>query len=182
MRLLLSGCYKPYRVDLLLRAFVLVRDRIPDYQLVFAGPDEGMQSDLTEIARQADLAERVHFLGFISGQDKAAAYQMARLLVVPSRQEAMSIVALEGGICGTAVMLTDQCGFGEITSIDPALEVPASVAGLAEGLVHLLNEPGLLDRIAPAIRNFVSNGYTWQSIVVRYLDLYKGILKTPAGK
>ena len=168
--------------DLLLRAFVSIHERIPDYQLVFAGPDEGMQSALIEMAHQEGIAERVHFLGFISDNDKSAAYQVAHLLVVPSRQEAMSIVALEAGINGTPVMLTDQCGFGEIKSIDPGLEVPANVAGVADGLIRLLTEPGLLDRVAPSLQNFVSQRYAWHSVVARYLKLYERILNSSTSR
>lgn len=168
--------------DLLLQAFASIQEHIPDYQLVFAGPDEGMQAALIEMAQQTGIAERVHFLGFVSGNDKSAAYQLAHLLVVPSRQEAMSIVALEAGISGTPVMLTDQCGFDEIKSIEPGLVVPANVAGIADGLIHLLVEPGLLDRIAPSLQDFVLQRYTWHSIVARYLNLYGSILSSSARK
>ena len=168
--------------DLLLRAFASIQEHIPDYQLVFAGPDEGMQSALIEIAQQEGISERVHFIGFVSGNDKSAAYQLACLLVVPSRQEAMSIVALEAVISGTPVMLTDQCGFDELKSIEPGLVVPASVAGIADGLIHLLTEPGLLDRISPPLQNFVLQRYTWHSIVARYLNFYGSILSSSASK
>jgi glycosyltransferase involved in cell wall biosynthesis len=168
--------------DLLLRAFASIQDLIPDYHLVFAGPDEGMQSTLTEMARQEGSVERVHFLGFVSGNGKLAAYQSARLLVVPSRHEAMSIVALEAVISGTPVMLTNQCGFDELKSIEPGLVVPASVAGIADGLIHLLTEPGLLDQISPSLQNFVLQRYTWHSIVARYLNFYGSILSSSASK
>jgi len=161
---------------LLLQAFALVHDRIPDYQLVFAGPDEGMQSDLVDIAKQEGISDRVHFLGFVSGNDKAAAYHMASLLVVPSRQEAMSIVALEAGVCGTPIMLTDQCGFGEIKSIHPGLEVSADITGIADGLISILREPDLLKRLAISFQELVIQKYTWNSIVHNYLDLYRKIL------
>ena len=168
--------------DLLLRAFALVRDRISDYQLVFAGPDEGMQSALVEMAKQEGVIDRVHFLGFVSGNDKSAAYHMASLLVVPSRQEAMSIVALEAGICGTPVLLTDQCGFGEIKTINPGLEVPASPNGIADGLVRLLAKPDELKEISFAFEKFVSERYSWNFIVERYLNLYKDLLEISDGK
>ena len=162
--------------DLLLQAFALVHDRIPDYQLVFAGPDEGMQSDLVDIAKQEGISNRVHFLGFVSGTDKAAAYHMASLLVVSSRQEAMSIVALEAGVCGIPVMLTDQCGFGEVKSIHTGLEVSADITGIADGLISILSEPDLLKNLAISFQELVIEKYTWHSIVHNYLDLYRKIL------
>jgi glycosyltransferase involved in cell wall biosynthesis len=168
--------------DLLLQAFALVRDQIPAHHLVFTGPDEGMRAGLEEAARQAGIEERVHFLGFIAGNDKAAAYQAANLLVVPSRQEAMSIVVLEAGICRVPVMLTDQCGFSEITAINPALETPATVQGIAEGLAHLLLTPGLLEQTAEKLQELVQQKYTWPHVVRQYLNLYRTILQTSPGQ
>ncbi len=162
--------------DLLLQAFALIKDRISGFHLAFAGPDEGMQDGLIEFARQNELADRVHFLGFVSGHDKVAAYRAATLLAVPSRQEAMSIVALEAGICGKPVLVTDQCGFGEIKSISSALETTADAAGIAAGLESVITEPGMLERLGPLFRDFVMQRYTWDSVVAEYLKLYKNIL------
>ena len=168
--------------DLLLQAFILVKDIVTDYQLVFAGPDEGMQSELVEMARQEGVIDRVHFLGYVGGNDKSAAYHMASLLVIPSRQEAMSIVALEAAICGTPVLLTDQCGFSEIKTIDSGLEVPANPIDIANGLVKLLSNPESLKKISLNFEKFVSERYSWDFIVDIYLDLYRNLLGISDGK
>lgn len=162
--------------DLLLNAFVLLKDRLIDHHLVFAGPDEGMQAGLLALAFKNGIADRVHFLGFVGGNEKVAAYYSALLLVVPSRQEAMSIVALEAGVCGKPVLLTDQCGFGEVKTVHPDLEVAASAPHIAEGVIRLVEPFGLLDRLGPAFQAFVMQRYTWDSIVADYLELYKNIL------
>ena len=165
--------------DLLLQAFILVKDIISDHQLVFAGPDEGMQSELVEMAKKGGVIDRVNFLGYVGGNDKSAAYHMASLLVIPSRQEAMSIVALEAAICGTLVLLTDQCGFSEIKSIDPFLEIPASPSGIADGLVRLLAKPNELKALSIAFENFVSVRYSWYYIIEIYIELYQKIINAP---
>lgn len=162
--------------DLLLESFILARSSFPDFHLVFAGPDGGMQLNLQKIAEQNGVSGFVHFLGHVAGTDRTAAYRMASLLVVPSRQEAMSIVAIEAGICGVPVLLTDQCGFGEIQSIDTRLEVQASVSGIAGGLTSLLAEPATLQELSPAWSSFVERKYSWPSLVSKYLKLYQQIL------
>lgn len=162
--------------DLLLQAFIQARSRLPGFHLVFAGPDGGMLALLNEIVEREGVTEYVHFLGYVSGEDKSAAYRSAKLLVVPSRQEAMSIVALEAGICGTPVLLTDQCGFSDVCLLDARLEVPATVAGLAEGLTNLLSDPEVLEKVTPVWRDFVAKRYAWNVIVSSYLTLYSGIL------
>jgi glycosyltransferase involved in cell wall biosynthesis len=168
--------------DLLLQAFLTARLAFPRHHLVFAGPDGGMLDSLRETVDQAGLLGIVHFLGYVGGADKTAAYRMASLLVVPSRHEAMSIVAIEAGICGVPVLLTDQCGFGEIRSVDARLETPASVEGIADGLTRLLEGPDVLAAISPAWLNFVKGRYSWSSLIHEYLVLYKSILDLAANK
>jgi glycosyltransferase involved in cell wall biosynthesis len=162
--------------DLLLQAFLVARHSFPEHHLVFVGPDGGMLASLRENVEQAGVGGVVHFLGYVGGTDKSAAYHMASLLVVPSRQEAMSIVAIEAGICGVPVLLTDQCGFGEICSVDARLEVPASITGIASGLTSLFTDSGCLEKIAPVWSSFVDYKYSWSSLAPKYIQLYQDIL------
>lgn len=162
--------------DLLLEAFALVVDRLPAHQLIFAGPDGGMLTDLRLRTEELGLGHRVHFLGHVEGAAKSGAYRCAHLLVVPSRQEAMSIVALEAGICGTPVLLTDQCGFSDISKIDTRLEVSATAEAIAEGMVSLLTDPVVLENISTVWKYFVMTNYAWEVIAPRYLCLYRKIL------
>ena len=166
--------------DLLLEAFIKVRDNLLGAHLVFAGPDGGMLEALKNTVRQSGISEFVHFLGFIDGLERVAAYRMASLLVVPSRQEAMSIVAVEAGFCGTPVLLTDQCGFGEIKSIDTRLEVPATACGIAQGLINVMSDINVLAEIAPVWTKFVKQQYSWPLLVTKYFRLYRTILETKA--
>ena len=84
--------------DLILTAFCNVNEQLASYHLVFAGPDEDMLSCLQRTVSRHQLENRVHFLGYLEGPDKSRAYAAAEFLVIPSRREAMSIVALEAGI------------------------------------------------------------------------------------
>jgi len=162
--------------DLLLQAFIRARHQLPSFHLVFVGPDGGMLSQLKIAVLNEGISDRVHFLGYLSGSDKAAAYRCARMLVVPSRQEAMSIVAIEAGICGTPVLITDQCGFDEVLEIDRRWVVSATVSGLAEGLCVLLRDDHSLTQVFEPWKKFVAQRYSWEKIVSKYVDLYNGIL------
>lgn len=187
--------------DLLLEAFLAVRRKFPECQLAFAGPDGGMLNGLRELAASTAApasisvpgstpatpangriaeAGRIHFLGWIGGDDRSRAYHAADLLVIPSRQEAMSIVVLEAGICGTPVLLTDQCGFDDVEQAGGGLVVPATSAGLEAGLSRLLAAPDQLPGMGRQLQRFVQSRFCWGSIVQRYLDLY-GPLVRKAG-
>jgi glycosyltransferase involved in cell wall biosynthesis len=163
--------------DLLLQAFCGLRGRLGEMHLVFAGPDEGLLAGMKDTIRAAAMEDYVHFVGYVGGQVKVDAYRQAEVLVVPSRQEAMSLVALEAGIQGTPVLLTDQCGFNEVAQSGGGLVVPASVEGLQEGLLQMMTQPReRLRRMGRCMREYVQAHYLWENIVCRYLDLFHRIL------
>jgi glycosyltransferase involved in cell wall biosynthesis len=161
--------------DLLLRAFCNAREDLAPYHLVFAGPDQDMSTELQTIVVQHNLGDRVHFLGFVGGQDKSRAYYAADLLVIPSRREAMSIVVLEAGITGTPVLMTDQCGFNEIDETGGGMVVPASVVGIEKGLVDMLTNALDLKVKGQNLKAFVLRHFLWDSIIDKYIQLYKGL-------
>jgi len=161
--------------DLLLRAFDVVKEELKDVHLVFVGPDGGMLTALEKMAVESSASGRIHFIGYLGGTEKSQAYHAADLLVIPSRQEAMSIVVLEAGITGTAVLLTDQCGF-EVATINGGLVVPASVNGLQKGLVKILSDHAKLKMMGTNLKKHVENHFTWDVTINKYLNLYCKIL------
>lgn len=162
--------------DLLLTAFGSIAAALPDTHLVFAGPDNGMLGTLRELTARFGIENRAHFIGPIRGEDKSRVLHAACLLVVPSRQEAMSIVALEAGACGTPVLITDQCGFDEITQSGGAIVVPADEAGLRDGLAALLDDPDKLPGMGAKLREFVLRQYLWTHTAQRYLELFSQVI------
>lgn len=161
--------------DLLLDAFVTLRDRLPGHQLVFIGVDEGMLSRLRATTRAQGLEDRVHFPGYVGGADKADAYHAADLLVIPSRYEAMSIVALEAGAAGTPVLLTDGCGFEEVGTIGGGAVTPATVAGIEAALAALLADADALAGMGRRLQAFVRAHYAWPDVADRHLALFEQV-------
>jgi glycosyltransferase involved in cell wall biosynthesis len=162
--------------DILLDAFCQGNAGWPDWHLVFAGPDGGLLDSLKRKAESGPARDRVHFVGYVGGTEKSAAYRAANLLVIPSRHEAMSIVVLEAGICGTPVLLTDQCGFDVVGRIGGGKVVPAAVDGVKAGLTELLSDPPRLPVMGDALRGYVRDHYSWNVVVRSYLDLYSTLL------
>jgi glycosyltransferase involved in cell wall biosynthesis len=157
--------------DLLLEAFLSRARSLGSVQLVFVGPDGGMRAELETRARAEGLAERVRFAGWLGGADKVAAYRAADLVVVPSRQEAMSLVALEAGACAKPVLLTDRCGFDEAGTSGGARIVGADARAIGAALAELL-ERGQLVQMGERLRNLVHSDFTWDAAVRRYAAMF----------
>lgn len=168
--------------DLLVEAFATARDVPGSYDLVLAGPDEGMGAELDRAAARHGIAARVHRAGPVHGRRKSAAFAAASLLVVPSRREAMSIVALEAGAVGTPVLLTEACGFDEVEALGGGVVVPVDAAALAAGLHRLLvaAPDAQLLGMGARLRAAVRARYTWRAAAEAYLRVYDRVLGPPA--
>jgi glycosyltransferase involved in cell wall biosynthesis len=171
--LLFLGRLSPIKgPDLLLKAFNNIQKEFQNIDLVFVGPDEGLLDDLKKLATENNLTERVHFIGYLGGNDKSNAYHSALMLVVPSRHEAMSIVALESGICGTPVLLTDQCGFDEIEKNGGGWVVSADIQDLTAGLKKALSDPEKIKQASTHIKKYTSENYSWDKATEKYFFLF----------
>jgi glycosyltransferase involved in cell wall biosynthesis len=161
--------------DLLLDAFARIREVSPAHHLVFAGPDAGMRDKLERSARAAGIAPWVHFVGYLEGVAKTSAYRAADIVVVPSRQEAMSIVALEAGACAKPVVLTDRCGFDRVEALGAGVVVPARADALAGALRGLLADPQARARMGAALFALVQQEHTWRAAARRYIEIFESI-------
>lgn len=166
--------------DLLVRAFCAARERTRGHTLVIAGPDEGMLGELRRIAEAAGASEQVRFIGYVGGSEKLQAYKAADLLVIPSRQESMSIVVLEAGRAGTPVLITDQCYFDIVEAVGGGKVVGATVEQLAEGLVELLGDEPRLARMSVKIGELTRTTFDWNVIIKQYVTLYEQVLRDHA--
>lgn len=163
--------------DLLTEAFCMMKDSFPDIHLVFIGPDEGMLNSLQKTVSECSLLDRVHFLGWVSRENKSAILHASKLLVVPSRQEAMSIVVLESGIVAKPVLITNQCGFDEVSHVRGGLIVPPTIDGIALGLKELLGPESDLDSMGSNLHQLVQNNFLWSSAAKKYESIFDQVIK-----
>jgi glycosyltransferase involved in cell wall biosynthesis len=107
--LYLSRIHPKKGIDMLIAGFAeLARDH-PDCDLVIAGPNQvGWQSDLVQQARQAGLADRIHWPGMLTGDRKWGAFHGCDAFVLPSHQENFGIVVVEALACAKPVLITDK--------------------------------------------------------------------------
>lgn len=164
--------------DMLLEAFCRCShdECMKKYHLVFAGPDEGMVNKLRRVVEASGVNDRVHFIGYIGGAEKSAAYRTADFLTIPSRQEAMSIVVLEAAITGTPVLITDKCGFDDVAAVGGGVVVPASVEGLQKGLLSMTGDPERLRIMGQNLEAYTREHFLWDHAANKYLELFSRIM------
>lgn len=162
--------------DLLIQAYLSTK-AAHHYPLVLAGPDFGMQAELEASLIGHEIAHQIHFIGFLNEAQRNEAYQHALMLVIPSRSEAMSLVALEAGITGLPVLLTNTCGFDEVQTINGGSVVEPTAAGISRGLQVMLSEIDDLTLKGQRLKSFVIDHYSWHVIVTNMVDYFEGFIQ-----
>jgi glycosyltransferase involved in cell wall biosynthesis len=167
--------------ELLLEAFACIARERPALRLVFAGPDFGMLATLQERTRQLEIADRVHFPGFVSGSERLWLLANAVCLCQPSRDEGFSLSILEAMACARPVVISERCKFPEVVRAGAGLIVPTSAAELAAALRVY---PSDLERCAAdgrAARALIERRYTWEVISRQAADMYRQAMRRDVG-
>jgi glycosyltransferase involved in cell wall biosynthesis len=124
-------------VDLLLRAVERCRNRGLRFTMLIAGAGSEAER-LARLARRLRLTE-TFFLGQQPHAALPALYNLADLVVVPSRQDALPLAALEAQACGTPLVATTVGGLPDAVAPHAGLLVPPdNVDALASAIETLL--------------------------------------------
>jgi glycosyltransferase involved in cell wall biosynthesis len=126
-------------VDILVRAFANIVEKLDDAKLVVAGPDDGYLGELKALIRALKIENKVLISGPLYGKDKLEAYIDADVYVLPSRYETFPMSVLESMACGTPIILTENCGIAEYFRDKTGLVVKTdSPSHLQEALLEML--------------------------------------------
>lgn len=142
-------------VDVLLRAASTITT---PWQMVLVGSGD-MRSAYEELARQLDIASRVHFVGSVPFEQLPDAYRAADVHVLPSinRGEAFGLVTLEAKASGVPSIVSDLPGVRTLVTpgVDGDVFPAGDVAALARELTSYLVEPSRARRCGAAARSRV---------------------------
>jgi teichuronic acid biosynthesis glycosyltransferase TuaC len=162
--------------DLLLDAFARL-SADGSLVLVIAGSGaewEALHSRVHELGQ----AERVRFVGWVTGDTRIYLLQNALCCVIPSRApEAFGLVALESYAAGCPVVAARSAGLSHLVfeGRTGLLFEPDSVDSLVSILTRMLQDPARLAAMATESRQFAAS-YDWPLIAERHLALYRSLL------
>jgi len=162
----------------LVQAFARLRVQLPDCLLVIAGPDDGELGRLQALAGRLRLRERVWFTGPLYGEDKLAAFVDADVLASPAVYEIFGLVPFEALMCGTPVVVTDDCGSGQLIGEAQAgyLVSYGDVEGLAAALLQALMNREEAIRKVTAGQAYIRERLDWDVVVTGLERLYSELL------
>ncbi|WP_020375335.1 glycosyltransferase family 4 protein [Sulfobacillus thermosulfidooxidans] len=124
------------------------------------------------IIHRHHLAERIHYHGVVTGEDKVRLFQHSHVLVLPSYSEGLPIVILEAMYAGLAVIASDV---GAISSVVPRsfLHKPGDVNKLADLLREMTVEKA--QNIGQNNRQIVEQGYLPEQVMSQLQRIYHNV-------
>ncbi len=103
--LYLSRIHPKKGCDLLIQAFAAHATANPELCLVIAGPDQsGQKEKLIAMAQRLGVADRLHWPGFLRGDQKYGAFKGAEAFVLRSHQENFGTVVVATMASGTPLL------------------------------------------------------------------------------
>ncbi|GAB4413323.1 MAG: glycosyltransferase family 4 protein [Thermodesulfovibrionales bacterium] len=166
-------------LDILIEAFERIAVQYPELRLILAGYEFDRFNKLLS-GCHSFLKGRIHYAGFVTGEDKMRLLSGAKMVVLPSRHESSPISIIEAAACGKPVIVSDipelrfvqEEGFGLCFH-------SGSKDGLAEKLRVLLGNDKMREEMGRQGREF-SRRFLWDSIATQFENVLNHVV-TPEG-
>jgi len=149
-RVVYVGRLERYKnVDVLIRAMARLAPRIPDIELVVIG-EGGDRARLEAVAREAGMAERTRFTGFIEEAERDRLLAESRVCACPSSKEGWGLTVIEANALGTPNVASDSPGLRDsVRDGETGFLVPdRDVSAFAERIGALLTDDALARRMS----------------------------------
>jgi glycosyltransferase involved in cell wall biosynthesis len=177
-RLLCLGRLAPEKgFDLALAAFGRIVHLFPQARLVIAG-DGAARSELEQQAAKEGIGHAVEFMGWVDPERVPALINRATLVVMPSREDSLPLVALEAARMARPIVATRVGGLPEIVVHQETglLVEKEDSNALADAISFLIDKPDAAVRMGKSAQRRVEAVFNWEKHVDAYDALYRRLI------
>lgn len=146
-----------------------VLSHFPEAHFIMAGSGDLVPAMIDRVA-QMRLSSRIHFTGFLKGEQIQQVWSVTDVYIMPSVSEPFGITPLEAVRAGVPVIVSNQSGVSEV--IDHALKVDFwDTDALANAIINVLRHKGLSDSLKLNGKKEIE-ALTWKPAAIRIKQLY----------
>jgi glycosyltransferase involved in cell wall biosynthesis len=144
--------------------------RLP-HRLVLVGQDTWFGGRVRAAAERSDVADRIHFTGFVNDEDLVQLYGGCDLFVFPSFYEGFGFPVLEAMACGRAVACSRCSAIPEVADAAAIFFDPHSVSDIARAMRDVLLDNELRSRMERLGQQNAAR-FSWERTARRTLEVY----------
>lgn len=174
--LFMSRLHYKKGLDYLAESFAAFTKTDTQTQLVVAGPEDGAGPGFRKQVEALGIADRVHVIGPIHGEEKRGAWVDAACFCLPSRQEGFSVAITEAIGHGVPAVVTEGCHFPEVQTQGAGRVVPLDAKQIGQALTEVMSDPALRREMGKRGRELALARYTWPKIAQQTLAVYEEAL------
>ncbi len=175
--LFLSRIHPKKGLERLIRAAGELHRGGVEFAVAIAGTGEpDYEQSLRRLADEVGVANRLHFLGLVVGEQKVSLYEAADVFVLPPSQENWGLVLTESLACGTPVVTTRGVDiWSELQSSGAAVIVDPAPEAIAAAITGLLEDPDRRRLMEQKGRAWVLEHLNVDRVTGQYERLYRRI-------
>jgi len=179
--ILFFGLIKRYKgVEYLIKAFPMVKKRLPRTKLLIAGkPNEDFSPYESLIANLGIVEDVITHLRFIPYEELVAYFCAADVVVLPYLKTYQSAVVFTAYTFGRPVITTATGGLPEAIEKGKSGYVvpPADEQTLAEAICEVLSDEPMMAQMGDYARHLAETKYSWPDIARATLKVYRSLVE-----
>jgi glycosyltransferase involved in cell wall biosynthesis len=172
--LYLGRLHKSKGIDFLISGFSSLLDHNNNVKLVVAGPDDGFYDILIQQVKNFKIDNSVIFTGPLYKNEKWEAFVDADMLIYPGILEIFGLVPFEAIMCGTPVIVTDDCGCGGIMKEEHCGFVVkfGDVNQLKDQIKKIIDNPEESSNFVANGQEYINKNLNWANLIRKFEFVY----------
>ncbi|MDI6809601.1 MAG: glycosyltransferase family 4 protein [Candidatus Eisenbacteria bacterium] len=172
------GRLRKYKgVQYLLKAMLLVKERVPDARLVVVG-NGPYKGPLVELSEKLGVLDIVSFVGQVPSDEKVRLLREAHLVVNPSPKEGWGLTVLEANACGTPVVASRSPGLIDSVrdGVSGILVEHGNIRELADAMIRIIEDKELSAKLSKGAKEW-SLTFNWDTCAKEMEKFLLGALR-----
>lgn len=169
--------------NMAVRALSRLRASIPEANLVMAGPDKGMKSEVERFADELGLSDHIRFPGFLDMDGKAREGSAADIYINTNRIDNTPVAVVEACAMGLPVVTTCVGGIPDMLKHgETALFVDDDDdEAMAKAIENLINNPNLASLLSRNGQKLAER-FSWEQVRPQWEQMFVELMADRKAK
>lgn len=135
---------------------------------------------LTDLAEELEISERITFYGYIPRQDFESIITTHRTMLIPSQKEGFGLVVLEANAYGLPVIAYDVAGLKDsvIPGVNGVLVPDGDYRAMGKEIIRIFEHPEAHKKLAESSLEHIKHINTWE----KNIDDFEAIILSQIAK
>jgi len=161
----------------IIKAFELIKPKIPELNLVIAGEKGWLYKDLNKLIELSLVKNSIFLTGKIEENDKIYIYNLAEIFIYPSFFEGFGFPPLEAMACGLATIVSNQTSLPEIVNNSALTINPFKIKEISQAIEILINNPEIKEKYKYlGLKN--AKKFNWEKTAIKTWELIKNSINS----